>query len=92
MADWIKRGGCLPPDRDLARELCNVTYTYYNGKFRLEEKDFIKKRIGKSPDKADALALTFALPEMPAQNDPIFERMQVDRPKVKYDYDPLEEH
>ena len=41
---------------------------------------------------ADALALTFALPEMPAQNDPIFERMQVDKPKVKYDYDPLAEH
>jgi len=30
------------------------------GKIQLESKDDIKKRIGKSPDRADALALTFA--------------------------------
>ena len=29
---------------------------------QLESKDEIKKRLGKSPDKADALALTFAEP------------------------------
>ena len=32
------------------------------GRLQLEEKDEIKKRLGRSPDKADALALTFAEP------------------------------
>lgn len=64
MAEWVRRGGCLPNDPELVRELTSPTYTFQNGKFRLEEKDQIKKRLGYSPDKADALALTFALPEI----------------------------
>ena len=32
------------------------------GRLQLEEKDEIKKRLGRSPDLADALALTFAEP------------------------------
>ena len=66
MADWIKTGGSLPNDDDLRRELTTPTYTYQDGRLRLEEKDQIKKRLGgHSPDKADALALTFALAELP---------------------------
>jgi hypothetical protein len=70
MRDWVRRGGCLPRDPQLARELTTPTYTFSGGKFRLEEKDQIKKRLGFSPDKADALAQTFALPEMPAATAP----------------------
>ncbi len=66
MANWVKRGGALPPDPELAAELTAPTYTFQAGKFRLEEKEQIKARLGFSPDKADALALTFAYPEMPA--------------------------
>jgi phage terminase large subunit len=66
MAEWVKRGGTLPNDPELQKELTAPTYTFTNGKFRLEEKDQIKERLGFSPDKADALALTFAQPEMPA--------------------------
>lgn len=66
MADWVKRGGALPNIPELAAELTTPTYTFSNGKFRIEEKDQIKDRLGRSPDYADALALTFALPEMPA--------------------------
>ena len=69
MADWIKRGGCLPNDRELLRELIAPTYTFQNGKFRLEEKDQIKERLGYSPDKADALALTFAEPEVAGRTE-----------------------
>ena len=65
MAKWVKRGGCLPNIPGLSRELTTPTYSFHNGKFRLEEKDQIKKRLGFSPDNADALALTFAMPEMP---------------------------
>ncbi len=65
MADAIKKGLRLPNMRELIGELTTPTYTMDRGKIRLEEKDQIKKRLGKSPDLADALALTFALPEMP---------------------------
>ena len=43
------------------------TYTFINGKFALEEKDQVKKRLGRSPDLGDALALTFSMPDAPAQ-------------------------
>lgn len=65
LAEWVKRGGCLPKSPELTRELTTPTYTFVNGKFQIEPKDQIKKRLGFSPDKADALALTFAWAEMP---------------------------
>ena len=65
MAEWIKRGGSLPNLPELVRELTAPTYTFVNGVFQLEPKDLLKKRIGVSPDLADALALTFAMPDMP---------------------------
>jgi hypothetical protein len=67
MAEWVKNGGALPNVRELVAELTTPTYTFLNGKFILEEKDLIKKRLGRSPDLADALALTFAIPDMPNQ-------------------------
>lgn len=68
MAEWIKRGGALPNIPSLLKELTAPTYTFQNGKFRVEEKDQIKKRLQFSPDMADALGLTFALPEMPSSD------------------------
>lgn len=65
MADWIKRGAALPNIPELVRELTAPTYSFISGKFRLEEKDQIKKRLGFSPDLADALACTFAFPDLP---------------------------
>jgi len=64
MAEWMKRGS-MPDDPGLIRELCAPTYTFQNGKFRLEEKEQIKKRLGFSPDKADAFVMTFAIPDQP---------------------------
>ncbi len=63
MAQWIKRGGQLPNDPDLAKEIPRVTYIIQNGKIRLEQKSQMKSRTGVSPDMADSLALTFAVPE-----------------------------
>lgn len=53
----------LPYDEELFEELAalNKKYDRY-GRLQLEEKDELKKRIGRSPDKGDALALTFAEP------------------------------
>lgn len=62
LAKWVKSGGSLPKDRELAEELCATTYSFQGDKFRLDDKDSIKETLGRSPDKADALALTFAAP------------------------------
>lgn len=68
LAEWVKRGGCLPKMPDLVRELTTPTYTFVNGKFQIEPKEQIKKRLGFSPDLADGLALTFAWEEMPSKS------------------------
>lgn len=85
MAEWIKRGGCIPNDPELIKELATPTYTFKNGKFLLEPKDQIKERLGFSPDKGDALCLTFALPEMQAAAYSNY----VNKNNVKKEYDPF---
>lgn len=60
MRDWVKKGGCLPYDKMLAEELMMPLLLFHGGVMRLEEKEQIKKRLGRSPDRADALAQTFA--------------------------------
>ena len=60
MRDWIRDGGCIPNDRELIEELAMPRTIIKEGKIRLEPKEDIKKRLGRSPDRADALALTFA--------------------------------
>ena len=65
LANWVKRGGQLPNDQDLREELLAVEYTFTHDKLRVIEKDLIKDVIGRSPDKSDALALTFAYPVSP---------------------------
>ena len=67
MADAVKAGLALPYIPDLVAELTTPTYTFMNGQILIEEKDQIKKRLGRSPDIADALALTYAIPDMPGQ-------------------------
>lgn len=53
----------LPPDEVLFEDLTAVNKKYDPlGRLQLESKEDIKKRLGRSPDKADALALTFAEP------------------------------
>lgn len=63
MVNWIRRGGCLPNIPELVAELTTPTYCYKEGVFWLEAKDQIKDRLGRSPNFADALALTFAEPD-----------------------------
>ncbi len=69
MADWIKsRPACLPNDPDLRRELtsgsprCHYRVISKATKFILESKDQMKERGAKSPNKGDALGLTFTAP------------------------------
>jgi len=67
--DWINEGGCLPPDepdqedKGLSAQLTAPTYTYSKDvKLQLESKKDIRKRLGISPDDADALAISLAFP------------------------------
>lgn len=61
MRDWIKDGGVLDENAVLKEDLTAPEYTYSPlNQIKLEPKDDIKDRIGRSPDEADALALTFA--------------------------------
>lgn len=63
MRDWLANGE-IPDDDQLADQLTSLDYGY-DGLFRiqLQSKQDIKKNGGKSPDKADSLALTF-IPEL----------------------------
>ncbi|VVE77411.1 hypothetical protein [Pandoraea sputorum] len=65
MAEAIKKGVTgmgLPNIRELVRELTAPQYYFRKDQIALEEKEQIKKRLGYSPDLADALALTYAQP------------------------------
>jgi len=51
---------CLPPDDYLMQELTDTHWRFQSdGSIILEKKDDIKKRLKRSPDRADGLALTF---------------------------------
>lgn len=86
MRDWVRRGGALPNIAEMVKELTAPTYTFNNGRFQLEPKEQIKKRLGFSPDYADALALTFALADMPASNSL---QAMLNKSKHVSDYDPF---
>ena len=60
--DWLAQRDCrLPNDDELVSELAAPSYKYTStGKIKLESKEEMRKRGIKSPDKADALALTMA--------------------------------
>ena len=67
MREWIRSGGKIPDEPELITEISAPMYEFTsNGKIKLEAKEDIKERIGKSPDLADALCLTFAVPVLPA--------------------------
>jgi phage terminase large subunit len=56
--DWLKAGGCLPPDTRLEAELLAPKYAFTaTQKIQVESKDDIKKRLKRSPDRADAFCL-----------------------------------
>jgi len=63
MREWFQQGGCIVNDPDLKAELTVTEYKFTpSGKIILQPKEEIKDLMGRSPDKADALAMTFAYP------------------------------
>lgn len=60
MAKWLEEGA-IADDKELIEDLISPTYTYdVQGRKKLESKKDMKKRGLRSPDAADALALTWA--------------------------------
>ncbi|KKN08642.1 hypothetical protein LCGC14_1054590 [marine sediment metagenome] len=49
-----------PHDEDLKTELSMLKYKIENGKIKIESKDDMRKRLRRSPDRADTLAYAFA--------------------------------
>jgi phage terminase large subunit len=64
MRDWLGTAA-LPNDPELRADLTGLRYGFRSGLLLLESKDDAKKRGMKSPDRADSLALTFAVPGGP---------------------------
>lgn len=71
IGQWLSEGGTLDPDPDLERELLAARYSFDpRGRMKVEPKADIRKRLGRSPDRADALALAVyqtAAPSMRVQ-------------------------
>ena len=59
LRDWVRDGGQLIADPRLKQDLMTPLVSFHKGKFRLEDKEQIKKRLARSPDRSDALAQTF---------------------------------
>jgi hypothetical protein len=60
--EWLRTdpGAMLPPDDELIEELAAPMYSIKGGKIRVTDKDTMREFLGRSPDKADSLCLTFA--------------------------------
>jgi hypothetical protein len=97
MRQWLRDGGMIPeylpgaPDRTFVDELVAPTMGYASkvrGRseaLQLESKKDIRRRVGFSPDFADALACTFHLPlSVPANR-----YGPLPAPVIANDYDPL---
>jgi len=64
LRDWLNpdynTGAMLPVDDELTEELTEIRWdTKSSGQIFIEPKEDIKQRLGRSPDKADALTMTF---------------------------------
>jgi hypothetical protein len=61
--EWFQAQHCwIPDDPELVEELTRPLYDFRpaSQKLYIEDKDKTRKRMGRSPDKADSLVLTFA--------------------------------
>jgi len=60
---WLQEGGAIPPDPTLRDELQSPeTHARMDGKLMIEAKADMKRRGLPSPNRADALCITFAYP------------------------------
>ena len=92
--DWLKSGGAIPKDEVLRDDLLGPeTVARTDGKILLEPKEAMKRRGLKSPNRADALALTFSHPVLARSPVDRFREDQTSaalaRGEMPNDYDPF---
>lgn len=90
MAAWIRAGGALPPNDELAQELVAPWYTHKGDKLIIEDKKLVKAKLGRSCDLSDGLALTFAQPVVARQAAGEIPAWMMRKREVEWDYNPLE--
>jgi len=79
--EHIGKGGNLPNNPKLLMELTNTEYEYTDkGKIKIIDKKKIKEELGYSPDRADAVALTYAQPV----DEMLLKRQKTKRVKKKF--------
>lgn len=72
MRKWFKEGGAIPKDQVLYDDCISIqTVPRMDGKVQLEAKKDMKRRGLPSPNRADALALSFAFPVQRKQQMPV---------------------
>ena len=61
VAELFKAGDiAIPDDPELISQLASIHYEFTRHGIKIEDKEQVRKRIGRSPDEADALILSFA--------------------------------
>jgi hypothetical protein len=70
--EWLAEGGCLPKDTELEADLTGP-HSGYDTRMRIEieSKDDMKSRGLSSPDSADSVLITFAVPIAPTTQHPV---------------------
>lgn len=59
--EWLLKTGKVENDEELKKELTTIRYSIHSsGRMVIEGKELIKKRLHKSPDKADAFVIAIA--------------------------------
>lgn len=87
MRAWLKTGS-IPLDADLRAQLVAPTYTYnLKNEILLEKKEDMMKRGLESPDLADGLALTFAMPVAKHEHAG---GEGIQKPLVEWEYNPFD--
>lgn len=82
---WLKEGGAIEPDDVMRQDLIGPeTIPRIDGKIQLESKEDMKKRDLPSPNRADALALTFAHPVVNENTQAVPPHQS----KAEHDFDP----
>jgi len=88
MRDWLREGGKIPHDPILKDQLTTREYFFDpQGRLYIEPKDKLTARGMASPDRADALALTFAYPVLPLD----VKQIRARRRRKHGDWDPWED-
>jgi hypothetical protein len=84
--DWLKEGGAIPEDQVIYNDLIGPeTVPRLDGKIQLESKQDMKARGIPSPNRGDALMLTFAYPVLKKNRNAGANNLEY----CKNDYDPF---